>query len=122
MNDVHIGEAIAKRLQELRMTKANFAHQIGLPQQNVNRILKNHDINTEKLVVICDVLHFNFFKLYGDEPGAINAIASESSIAAVNSEVHSSDCEKVKYLERILQEKERLIQYLMAQKSKDPVQ
>ena len=122
MNEVNIGEAIDGRLKDLRMTKAQFSKLIGMPQQNINRILKSKHITTDKLVQISEVLKYNFFKLYCDDNGPISAIASgNSSIAAVNSDVLTADQERVKYLEQILAEKERLIQFLLKDSDKKPM-
>lgn len=125
MNDVNIGAAIENRLRELRLSKSEFSRMIDMPQQNVHRILRSKYINTEKLVQISEVLNYNFFELYCDNP-SINAVASgDSSIAAVNSEVQSDDSrllmERVRYLERILSEKERLIQFLLKEKPLDEI-
>ena len=114
MNEVNIGAAIGRRLKELHMTKTEFGRRLGMPQQNVNRILRDKFIKTDKLAEICDILGYNFFQLYCDDSGTINAVASgESSIAAICSEVQGCDSERVKYLERILAEKERFIQFLI---------
>ena len=114
MQDINIGEAIDRRLKELHMSKTEFGRRLGMPQQNVNRILRDRNIKTDKLAEICDILGYNFFRLYCEDTGAINAVAAgDSSIAAVNSEVQASDSDKVLYLERILAEKERFIQFLM---------
>jgi transcriptional regulator with XRE-family HTH domain len=122
MNDVNIGEAIEKRLKELHLSKTEFGRLMGMPQQNVNRILRNKHINTEKLVTICDLLSYNFFRLYCEEQSPINAVATgNSSIAAVNSEVLTTDSERVRFLERLLAEKERLIQFLMRESEQKTV-
>lgn len=64
---VHIGLAIDKKLQELKMSKTEFGRRIGIPQQNVNRILEKDTIDTGKLVQISEALKFNFFSLYCEE-------------------------------------------------------
>lgn len=107
MQDINIGEAIDRRLKELHMSKTEFSRRLGMPQQNVNRILRDSSIKTDKLAAICDILGYNFFRLYCEDAGAVNAVAPGES------EVQASDSEKVQYLERILAEKERFIQFLM---------
>ena len=101
-------------MKELRMSKMEFARRMNMPQQNVNRILDNPHIMTNKLEQISEVLNFNFFSLYQDGRGDINLVASgENSIAALASDVHTTDSnllyERVRYLEQILREKEQII-------------
>lgn len=64
---VHIGLAIDEKLQELKMSKTEFGRRIGIPQQNVNRILERDTIDTGKLVQISEALKFNFFILYCED-------------------------------------------------------
>ena len=86
MEEIHIGNAIADELRKQRLSKSDFAHLMGIQQQNVNRILENKSISTDKLQKISDVLHYNFFTLFTDTPSDINVVASgDSSIAALNS-------------------------------------
>ena len=117
MKEVHIGEEIGKRLQQLRMTKSEFARKLGIPQQNVNRIIDRPEIMTDQLRSICSILDYDFFSLYVDK-NDIHVVASgDSSIAALYSDVQTSDSnvlkERIRSLELILMEKERMIQYLL---------
>lgn len=66
---VHIGEEIEARMNELQLTKSDLARRIGVPKQNMNRLLEKNTIDTDKLVLISDALDFNFFTLFcQDEP------------------------------------------------------
>ena len=119
MKDIHIGHEIEERLHIIHMTKTEFARLMGIPQQNVNRIISGKHISTDKLQLISDILRFDFFSLYQEDRGDIQVIANgDSSIAALNSEVSTHDVtlltERVAYLERLLAEKERMIQYLLS--------
>ena len=124
MKDIHIGHEIQKRVEELRMTKTDFARRIGMAQQNVNRIFEGRYISTDKLLNISRILEFDFFALYLDDKKENNAVAiGENPIAAINSEVQTSDCavlqERVHHLEQLLMEKERMIQYLLRDVQRD---
>lgn len=124
MEEIHIGNAIADELKKQRLSKSDFAHLMGIQQQNVNRILENKSISTDKLQKISDVLHYNFFTLFTDTPSDINVVASgDSSIAALNSKVLTTDTsllqQRVLYLEKLIAEKERLIQYLIKDEAND---
>jgi len=117
MKDIHIGNEIDRRLAHLRMTKTEFGRKIGVKQQNVHRILESKSIDTEKLQVISDVLGFNFFSLYVDDTSPMTIAAGDSAVAAINSDVKSIDVnvlrERLKNMELVLAEKERMIQYLL---------
>lgn len=73
INKVNIGLTIEQRLNELNMSKAEFGRLIGIPQQNVNRILTRVSIDTDKLIEISEALQYNFFKEYFDDSAIISA-------------------------------------------------
>lgn len=112
---VNIGLAIEQRLNELGMSKSEFGRKIGIPQQNVNRILEKPNIDTEKLITISETLEYNFFEFYS---GNHNVVANGDGSIAVNGNnnnhvVAGGDTallqERIKHLEELLSEKERLI-------------
>lgn len=111
---VNIGLRIEQKLKELGMSKSEFGRKIGIPQQNVNRILSRGSIDTDKLVSISEALDFNFFDCF--RPASDSAPASVPSVPSVPSE-QPSDVrllnERVKSLEALLAEKERLIKVLL---------
>lgn len=41
LRNVHIGEAIERKLKEKNISKQEFADKLGIPQQNLHRILKS---------------------------------------------------------------------------------
>ena len=73
LKDIHIGQEIKKRLDELQMTKTEFGRRIGVPQQHVNRIFDRDTIETKRLVKICHALDCNFFALFCQFPTNVNA-------------------------------------------------
>ena len=116
---VNIGLAIEQKLNELGMSKSEFGRKIGIPQQNVNRILAKSNIDTEKLIKISEALGYNFFEHY---IGEHNAVANGDGSVAVSGNNNSHVIaggdtallqERIKHLEDLLSEKERLIQVLM---------
>lgn len=62
--NVNLGLAIEQRINELGITKSEFGRRIGIPNQNVNRLLSKSSIDSDKLVEICKALDFDFFKLF----------------------------------------------------------
>lgn len=73
LKSVHVGQEIAKRLNELTMTKTEFGRLIGVQQQHVNRILERDTMETKKLYRVCQVLDMNFFALFCKFPTSVNA-------------------------------------------------
>lgn len=65
--EVHIGKEIEKKLQELKISKTDFAEQISTTRQNVHNILLKKDINTDMLQSISEALQFNFFQLFTND-------------------------------------------------------
>lgn len=117
---VNIGLSIEQRLNELDMSKAEFGRKIGIPQQNVNRILDKTSIDTDKLATICEALGYNFFQEYTDDlsststavslAGNSNQVNGHGAHDNINGDVSSAIwAERVKSLEALLAEKERLI-------------
>lgn len=117
---VNIGLSIEQKLNELGMSKSEFGRKIGVPQQNVNRILDKTSIDTDKLATISEALGYNFFKEYTDD---LSYTSMEVSLAGNNNQVNGNGAhnningdvsaaiweERVKSLEALLAEKERLI-------------
>lgn len=99
MNRIDIGAAIRQRLEDMNMSKAEFARRMSMPQQNVNRLLVRKSMDTDRLAAICEALCYNFFALYAAGANVVNADAVLA--------------ERVKYLEALLSEKERTIKILL---------
>lgn len=113
---INVGLAIEQRLNELGMSKSEFGRRIGIPRQNVNCILEKPSIDTEKLISISEALGHNFFADYSDDH---HAIANGDGSVAVNGNNNSNVVaggetalmqERIKHLEDVLKEKERLIE------------
>lgn len=104
IRSVNIGEEILSRLNQMNLSKSEFGRLIGIPQQNVNRILDRKSIDTEKLIKISSVLKFNFFSLYFDEDrieeiGKMTISATDHSQAA-GRDLHVATSARESELER----------------------
>lgn len=120
---VNIGLSIEQKLNELGMSKSEFGRKIGIPQQNVNRILDKTSIDTEKLATISEALDYNFFTEFVDDLSATqsvslagnnNQVNGHGARGNINGDVNAAVLqERVKSLEALLAEKERLINVLM---------
>lgn len=112
---VHIGLAIDEKLQELKLTKTEFGKRIGIPQQNVNRILEKETIDTGKLIQISEALKFNFFSLYCDEnprievhtEGDFSPASDSGDISVIVGDAVLA--ERVKHLQQLVAEKNERI-------------
>ena len=126
VSTIHIGEHIAERLRELKMTKTEFAKRFGILPQHVNKLLSNKSIDTDKLVRISEILDFNFFTLYC--PGLFGISAYRAAIvtakngkathiegdAALQSKLEATK-ERIKDLESMIKDKNKIISLLEAQ-------
>jgi DNA-binding Xre family transcriptional regulator len=123
---VNIGLVIEQKMNELDISKSELSRRIGVANQNINRIFDKPSIDTDKLIAISEALNYNFFQEYVDDTPAetqpTNKVETHGPLspASLNGDV-SLDvggaeailAERVKYLERIVEEKERLIKVLM---------
>ncbi|MGL4596730.1 MAG: helix-turn-helix domain-containing protein [Bacteroidia bacterium] len=61
---LHIGKIIRQHLDEVGMTKSEFARRISTSPQNIYGIFKRKSIDTELLREISRVLSYDFFQYY----------------------------------------------------------
>ncbi len=118
---VNIGLLIEQKMNELNITKSELSRRCGVANQNINRIFGKSSIDTDKLIAISEALGYNFFKEFA-EGGIKNTVetSGDFSPASMNGNVSvGADAllaERVKSLEALLAEKERLIKVLMERK------
>jgi hypothetical protein len=63
---IHIGKLIEEKLNEMGMKKSEFAKRIYKQRQNVNDLLNKESIDTNDLLLISEVLKFDFFFEYSN--------------------------------------------------------
>lgn len=122
---INIGLSIEQKLNELGMSKSEFGRKIGIPQQNVNRILDKSSIDTDKLVTISEALGYNFFTEYEDD---LSTKVAKVSLSGNNNKLNGQGAhgnvngagidvavleERIKAMQQLLEEKERTIKILM---------
>lgn len=124
---IHIGREIESRINELNISKSEFARRIGTSKQNVNRILEKESIDTASLVRYGEVLDCNFFNLYADVSNQTTVRASDHSAATLTGDatVLNDGCPEqekhlidkmnmeIEMLKKLLEEKERFINHLL---------
>ncbi|MGN0229344.1 MAG: helix-turn-helix domain-containing protein [Muribaculaceae bacterium] len=122
VKSVHIGQEIAKRINQLGISRSEFARRIGMHQQHIKGLLEKRSLDTEKLSAISEALDFNFFKLYCDgisiDPSRLDvnndvsgdALCSDNRIELqVRNELLA---EKITMLENIIEDKSKIIRLL----------
>lgn len=76
---IHLGSRILQLLEEKRISKSEFGRRIGIPSQNVNRLLEKESIETGKLIDVCEALEYNFFKEFIPASDAVSIVATNGS-------------------------------------------
>ncbi len=126
VTSIHIGERIAERLREMKMTKTEFAKRFGIQPQHVNKLLSHKSIDTDKLMRISEILGFNFFTLYC--PGTFGVSGYRAAIvtakngtathiegdAALQGKLEATK-ERISDLETMIKDKNKIISLLEAQ-------
>ena len=118
---VNIGLLIEQKMNELDINKSEMARRSGIANQNIKRVLERSSIDTDKLVAISEALDFNFFDCFRTKEEQGTATADNGGVAVAgngtahhfttNSSVETDAVlqERIKSLEALLAEKERLI-------------
>lgn len=92
---INIGLAIEQRINELGITKSEFGRRIGIPNQNVNRVLSKSSIDSDKLVEVCNALDYDFFKLFSSSIG--NTKTSLLNIEKIKSMLNDKGMGKINF-------------------------
>lgn len=80
IKQVHLGEIIAQKLYDKRLSKAEFARLIDIPPQNVNKLLSRDSLETKRLAKISEALNYNFFAEFVTQSGGdVSVTASGGS-------------------------------------------
>lgn len=103
-----------KLVETSKLNKTQIAAKCGISRTTLENLLSGADAKISTVESLASVLGIGVGYLFDDTSS--NAIANgNNSVAAVNSNIGRDPFteERVKYLERILDEKERTIQILM---------
>lgn len=111
------GNRLKEILYEKKVSQSHVAKLLGVSQQSFNQMLAAADIKSSLLERIAEALGENMSLFYPLEPASVTvsdhgsvSIAGNNNIAGSNNAVLQ---ERVKMLEKLLDEKERLIKVLM---------
>lgn len=115
---LHIGKLIRQHLEEVGMTKSEFARRISTSPQNIYGIFKRKSCDTELLRDISKVLNFDFFQYYstsalimdekgGGKGGVITAMDLKRELDNNRKELDilRSENEYLKEIHRLMKEK-----------------
>lgn len=111
-------DKLNKLIESSRLNKSQLAARCGISRTTLENLLNGADAKISTVEALARALCVKIQDLYDDDVTMYqSAVASgDNSIAAINSKVETANAvlaERVKYLERILDEKERLITVLM---------
>lgn len=111
------GKVLKRKIAEINVTQLDLANKLGVTPQSLSSILHAKDVRSGTIERIAQVLNVPVSFFFGDEIKN-NAVASgNKTVAAINSNVSSTTAavleERVKALETLVAEKERLIKVLM---------
>ena len=107
------GKELKLKIDALGITQRSLAEQMGVTPQTVSAILTAKDIRTSSLERIAQVTNKPMSYFYGETNNTQAVVSGNSSIAAINSNINSSE---VELLKNLLEEKERTIKILMGRR------
>lgn len=112
------GKVLKQKLMELNKTQKELSELLGITAQSVSAIFSAKDVRSGTIEKIAHVLNVPVSFFFGDNTVGNNAFANgNKSVAAINSKISSATeevlKERVKSLETLVTEKERLINVLM---------
>jgi transcriptional regulator with XRE-family HTH domain len=117
------GERLKELLSKCKVSQSEIARQLGLSHQSLNQMLSSSDIKTGLVERIAMVLNVKVSFLYGED-SEHNSIVSGNGVAGNNNVVGNMMIgdksailqQRIIFLERLLEEKERTIKILMENK------
>lgn len=113
------GKNLKEFIDALGISQRKLAEQMGVTPQTISAILTAKDVRTSTIERIASVTNMPISYFFKEEREHQNAVASGNGIAvAGNNNVAGNDNtavlqERVTMLEKLLEEKERLIKVLM---------
>lgn len=111
------GKVLKQKLMELNKTQKELSELLGITAQSVCAIFSAKDVRSGTIEKIAHVLNVPVGFFFGDNTGNNAFVNGDKSVAAINSNISSASeevlRERVKSLETLVTEKERLINVLM---------
>ena len=88
---VHIGSLIKKELERQERTVSWFARKLSCDRSNVYKLFKRPNVDTDLLLRISVILHYNFFEMYQEKTSglighkSVDVLASDDNSRKKNS-------------------------------------
>lgn len=110
------GKVLKSKIAEINVTQLELAGRLGTTPQSLSSILHAKDVRSGTIEKIAQVLEVPVSFFYGEGSFQKAVASGNKSVAAINSNVLNGTevlKERIKSLEMIVKEKERLINILM---------
>jgi len=99
--EIHIGELIKKRKEEIGITDAELARRINTTRQNIGRIQSLKSIDSDQLFAISKELDFDFFEYYRIDKKQLNV--DKKAKILIELEIDSDEILKLGIKDKVLQ-------------------
>lgn len=111
------GKVLKSKIAEINVTQLELAGRLGTTPQSLSSILHAKDVRSGTIEKIAQVLEVPVSFFYGEGSFQKAVASGNKSVAAINSNISSRESEilkeRIKSLEALVAEKERLINVLM---------
>lgn len=111
------GKVLKSKIAEINVTQLELAGRLGTTPQSLSSILHAKDVRSGTIEKIAQVLDVPVSFFYGEGSFQKAVASGNKSVAAINSNISSRESEilkeRIKSLEALVAEKERLINVLM---------
>ncbi len=112
---LHIGNEIKKAIEENHLVKQDVAEKLGISPTYLTRMFKLEDMRCSSLDKVCKVIGLSAAHIFEqNEQVQVQNVSANSFIGDARAELNVTPGE-VATLRKLLEEKERTIQILLAQ-------
>ena len=122
MAPVEIGQKIKEVFEARHKKLTDFADELGTVRQNVYRIFRKRHLDTGLLLKISQVLDYNFFQYYVENPAEISRAENSKQVAEVSDyqqklELSKKEIDYLRKIIRLMEEKTELIHQMENKRS-----
>lgn len=110
----HFGHTLYKIIEDKHLVKKRIAEKVGITPSYFGQLMNKASFDPELLESICKVIGISPGYFFDDWPSTALSIG-EINNSSVSGDATVNVGQSVEYLEKVIQEKERLIQVLLKQ-------
>lgn len=105
LEEIHIGEEIRKKVQDIGLSDAEFGRRINTSRQNAQSIYERKSVDILLLSKICKALDFDFLSFYKDdkEQKSIDNLPKKKAKVVIELELNDDDILKLGLKDKVLQ-------------------